>query len=194
MELTPSTDWTAIKDIAQTISATATTVGIVVGGIWSYLLFVRERLRYPKATLQLQIDHAPVTAAQRLVHVGISIANIGSPAIKLEYAEVRLRQVVPLPDDLAKTVVPGVDPVPAGEAEISWPMIVGRVWKWRSGEFEIEPKEHDTFHADFIIERGIQTIEIYAFVRNEIKKGPKLGWAHTMIFSFGTGAPGGVKP
>jgi len=42
------------KDLTSIIQASLTSIGIVVGAIWTYLIFVRERLSFPKVNIDLR--------------------------------------------------------------------------------------------------------------------------------------------
>ena len=101
-----------------------------------------------------------------------------------KYAELRLRQVVPVPKELTARLDPGIDPVEAGRTELTWPMIAGREWNWDKGGFEVEPGEADALEADFVISSNVATIQLYAFLRNPKKEGKELGWTTTALYSF----------
>ncbi len=90
------------KDLAQLVQAGVVSSGILVGGIWTYLLFVHKRLAYPRANLELSISQLPIVRDKsRLVHIAaVSIKNTGDVLLKSAYAELRLRQVVLIPERL----------------------------------------------------------------------------------------------
>ncbi len=44
------------KDLTSIIQAAVTSIGIIVGAVWTYLIFVRERLRFPKVNIDLIIE------------------------------------------------------------------------------------------------------------------------------------------
>lgn len=103
-----------------------------------------------------------------------------------DYGELRMRQVVPLPPELQETVQTGCDPVPEDKAEIEWPMIASREWHWSKHDFEVEPSEADSIHADFIIQSDIKVVEFYCFISNSKKKRKRLGWPLTTLHTFNT--------
>ena len=175
-----------LKDMAQIVQAVGVFLGIIVGGLWTYLLFVRKRLTYPHVNLELSVYDTILTGNRRLVHVIISIKNTGNVLLRSDYSELRMRQVIPLPTELQETVQTDCDPVPEGKAEIEWPMIAGREWCWSKNDFEIEPGESDSLHADFIINRDVQVVEFYCFISNYKKKHKALGWSLTKLHNFNT--------
>jgi hypothetical protein len=121
-----------------------------------------------------------------LIHTEIRLKNAGSVLVRSDYAELRLRQVTPLPEELKEVVERGHDPVSEGNTEVEWPMIAGRTWKWSKGHFEIEPGEGDSLHADYIIPVTIKTVEFYCYLSNVKKKRKGLGWALTKLHTFNT--------
>ena len=172
------------KDVFSIIQAALISVGIIVGGIWTYFLFVRQRLRFPKADIKLFITDKILPEGVRLIHAEIKVNNIGHVILELEKSELRLRQIVPIPDEIKQDIKDGVDPVPQDDSEIKWPMVTGRKWKWNNDDFEIEPGESDSLHADYIIKSNIKIVEFYFHLSNTKKKRKKLGWSLTKIHEF----------
>ena len=172
-------DWTLIAEISLSF---ATVITLTVGGIWTYFLFIRHRLNYPIVNLDIEPQSISLPNNKRLVHVQVVLKNIGKVILKSTEAEIRLRSVVPLPEEVEKDLNDGYDPVPEGKQEILWPMEVGRTWSWKSGEFEIEPGEDDILHSDFFIDQSISVVEFYFFIENEKKK--TLGWQAVKIYEF----------
>ena len=172
------------KNISGFIQAFATSIAIFFGGVWTYLLFVRQRLHYPKVNIKLSAVDELIPNGYRIVHVEIKIDNVGSVILRSNAAELRIRQVLPIPDDIKETVNMGKDPVNEGNTEIVWPMLFGRDWKWGKSGFEIEPSESDSLHADYIIEDNIKVVEFYCFISNAKKKRRRLGWTLTQLHNF----------
>ncbi len=173
------------KDLSAIVQSSMTSIAIVIGGIWTYLLFVRQRLNYPKLIIELEVVDHLLTDNQRLVHAEVKISNVGSVILDSDYAELRIRQVSPVPEEHKKAIEAGNDPVEEGEAEVLWPLINEREWKWEKGHFEIEPGEADSLHADFIIENDINLVEFYFYIKNGTKVKSKLGWPLTKIHNTG---------
>ena len=118
------------KDVSAIIQALLTSAGIIIGGIWTYLLFVRQRLHFPKVKIALSLTDAILPDGNRLVHTELKIDNVGSVILCSDYAELRLQQVVPVPKEINTIIVDGKDPVQEGNSEIVWPMLFNREWKW----------------------------------------------------------------
>jgi len=177
-------DLATLKDVADVVTGFATVAALAVGAAWTYFLFIRHRLRYPKAEIELLVDNASIPPDKRLVHVTMRVSSSGAILLAPKYAELRLRQVAPVPEELIARLRPGIDPVEPGRTELTWPMIAGREWNWDTGGFEIEPGESDAVEADFVISSDVKTIQIYAFVRNPKKEDKGLGWTVTALCSF----------
>ncbi|HNT67288.1 MAG TPA: hypothetical protein PKN04_16000 [bacterium] len=171
-----------MKDIADIIYNLIVSIGIIVGGLWTYLIFVKQRVSACKVVLDLVINERDLKNDLKLVHITLKISNIGNAILKSDYAEIRLRQVFPVPKELENTFQPEKDPVPEGKTQIDWPLLAGREWNWKKGDFEIEPGEKDEIHADFVIDSFVETIELYCYIRNSKKEG--LGWPLTEIYEL----------
>ena len=171
----------AAQSILSLVQSALTSVAIVVGGVWGYFLFWRRRQTYPRATLDFHLTTALLPRGKRLLHVGLQILNQSDVLLPLRYAELRVRQVVPIPNDLEALLRKDVDPIPPGSTELPWPAIVGREWHPESGALELEPGESDSLHADFVIEDSVQVVELYAFVQNPRKQRTGLGWTKTVL-------------
>lgn len=168
------------KTIAEIAQSAATVIALVVGGTWTYFLFVRNRLGYPAVQVQIMPQHVWLPNNKRLIHVAVTVENIGKVKWTASEAELRLRAVVPLPDDVEELVNEGFDPVPPKRTEIEFPMVAGRNWSWDAGDFEIEPEEDDTLHSDFVIDARISVVEFYFFIDNA-KKKTGMGWPTTLV-------------
>ena len=84
------------KDFSAIIQALLTSIGILIGGIWTYLLFVRQRLHFPKVNIGLSVTDVLLPDGNRLIHAEVKIDNVGSVILCSNYAELRIRQVVPV--------------------------------------------------------------------------------------------------
>lgn len=171
-------------DLTSIIQAALTSLGIIVGAIWTYLIFVRERLRFPKVDIDLIVNDIKIQYGARIIHTEVKLSNIGHVLLKSHYSELRLRKIVPIHDKLKPDINGGFDPVSNDRTEIEWPLIAGREWKWEEKEFEIEPGEGDSLHADYIISSDIQVIEFYFYMANAKKKKQGIGWTLTKIYEF----------
>lgn len=167
---------------AESIQAISISIGTVFAGAWTYLLFVRQRLHYPKVKTSIVINKIDLENQKLLIRVDILLENIGNILLKSNYAELRLRKIEPICPEVMEIVKNGCDPVDKNRTQIEWPCIVQRKWN-NSFKFEIEPGETDSIHADFFIDNNLTTIEFYFFMQNKRKK-KGIGWTLTTIYSL----------
>ena len=173
-----------LQEIIDVIKALIESLALIIAGIWTYLLFVRQRLGLPRVNIKPTITHVRTSGEWTLIHVEVKIENIGSVVLRSDKAEIRIRQVLPFPDDVQRWISLGYDPVENGRTEVEWPLIADRKWNWAESTFEIEPGESDSLHADFVIPGSIFAIELYAFIANTRKKRQGLGWTLTEVYKI----------
>lgn len=171
-------------DLGSLIETYATITALIVGGIWTYRKFIKHRTGYPiiKTELtctQVRVEHGWIVRADVVIeNVGITLAKPGN-------AELRLRQIVPLPDEVAEAVAKGYDPVGESESSILWPCLAQRSWRAADLKFEIEPGESGALHADFFVPEEVTAVELYFFLANPKKSKQGIGWSKSYILEFG---------
>lgn len=168
-------------DIAKNVF---TIIAFIVGGIWSYMLFVKKRPKYPCANITHCITHRPITEKKILLNVDVGISNVGAVLLSLVPVETRLLQVVPPPSDVLDDVKRGINPVKNGEKEIQWPIIDTQIANFEKGRFEIEPCEQDHLYYDFIVGNEVESIEVYTYFKNETKGNREIGWGLTTVYDL----------
>lgn len=173
-----------IKDAAEALSAFFTAIAFVVGGIWAYMLFVRQRQRYPRATLEQRVVHKRVDERRVLLRVSVTVSNQGDVLLSLASGFVRVQQMVPWPSEFVDAIEKGEDPVRAGETEVEWPLLGERYLTFEESEREVEPGEPDEFHFDFVIGGGVQTVLVYTYISNQHKRGRDIGWGVTTVYDL----------
>lgn len=160
--------------IAQKIG---TILAILAAGYW----FLTKRQRYPRANVDITVDSMIIWPGRRLVHVTLTISNIGDVILQTNYAEIRLRQVVPFPSTSDIDLLPqdeqsrlkkmiedvkgGYDPIVKSESELPWPLLASREKKWPPSQFGIESGETDEVCADFVIDSSLELVQVYAYGR-----------------------------
>ena len=175
-----------IRNISQAIQGLFTVLAIIVGGIWTYFIFIKNRSSHPIINLDLSYDKFEVDGNKRLIHVHLRIENNGLVLLYSKEAELRLRQVTPLPVEVIEDINQGHDPIKENEQEIWWPLEASREWSWAKESFEIEPKESDTLHADFVIDKEIEVVQFYFHLTNSSKTKKQLGWTLTKMINLTT--------
>ena len=181
-----------IKELTDIAQSLVTILAIVVSGVWGYWLFVRNRQRYPRAKLTHAIAHRAIADAKVLLHVTVTVHNIGSILLSLVNAETRVQQVFPPPPELLDSIGKGLDPVPAGKTEVEyWPLLDAHVTSFDKGSYEIEPGESQDIQHDFVLDASTQTIVVYSYFKNETKRDREIGWDITTLYELeGDALPG----
>lgn len=159
------------------MSSVVTAVAIVVGGGWAYWKFFRERLRWPRAEVEILLDERLLAAGCNLVSIRVKVKNAGQGLMQVDDMWVDLRQVLPLRPETQKAIRAG-EQYDNTTVKAEWPSIEELERKWTNGPAELEPGETECFSFDFFVDPAIEVVMVYAFVQNLVKKGGKrsLGW------------------
>lgn len=173
-----------INVIVQIIQAVISIFAIIVAGIWGYWLFIKTREKYPRAIISHHITHKNLTENKVLLHVVIVISNPGNVLLSLISLETRIQQMIPPPIKLIESIDQGLDPVQKGETEINWPMIDSLEMIMEKGDYEIEPKEIQEIQFDFILNTDVESVVVYSYLKNEMKRGREIGWDKTTIYNL----------
>jgi len=180
-----------IKDTVQTIQAVATILALIIGGIWSYNIFVKERKSYPHANIEQKVSHIKLSDTINLLRIGISLTNTGTGRLILQNGMIRLQQILP--------VAPCTEEVRCAVTEVNkalkeenrtednfnWTLISERIVNFEN-PLGIEPTEKDDLDFEFAITSDIKVIRIYCYFRNEHTSNQKyeIGWSTSMYYKF----------
>jgi len=173
-----------IKEVFVIIESVIKIIAIIFGGWWSYRLFVKNRLKYPKAKIEHKVFHKKITDDKILLHVDTTILNTGNVLISIVSGVTRVQQMIPTQNTILNSINEGKDPVSEELNEINWPLIQEREYKRKKGELEIEPGENDQICYDFIIDSDVQTVVIYSYYKNINKYRRDLGWHLTTKYDL----------
>ena len=163
-----------------------TTVAIVLGGWWAYCRFVRQREKYPRATVEHSIACERLSGNAILVRVGVKVSNISSVLLKGETGTLRIQRVSPCSSHLLAWISNKLQSSSAGENEAPWPVIAEKPLQLH--QQEIEPGEADTTYLDFILEEPLATVLVYSYIANA--KKDNIGWNHTTMHEIRDGQEG----
>jgi hypothetical protein len=164
--------WAEVKDIADSIQATATAIAIVVGGIWTYLLFIQKRQKFPRAKIGHQVTQRIIGKGKLLLSIDTIISNDGDVLLSLKSGEISVRQMLP-PKAQLLDILNGE---PGSEIRQWQPLVPIRNPTWQKGELEIEPGESQQLPCHFVIDDNVETILVTTYIRNFEKPGRIIGW------------------
>lgn len=171
MENSALDDWKTGAELAQ---AALTTAAIVIGGVWTYLRFIKNRLRFPRAELSHTVVHKNLAAGKSLLRVNLKVVNKGDVLLSISNAWTRISQILPMAEDTIKALEAGKDLTRDDDTEIKWPEIGCQEITYEPNTAEIEPGESEMFHFDFIVSSDVKVVHVYSFFTNLKKK--ESGW------------------
>lgn len=169
------------KDAFDSLESIATIAGIIVAGIWAYMLFVRKREKYPRADMKQRIEFWDVSDNERLVRVVLVMENKSDVLLRILNGFTWVQQMRPWPSEAMEKFKEGSGNLDVTPTEIGWPLIAEKLHK---NEREVEPKELDEVSMDFVIDKGYQQILVYSFLENSEKPGRNLGWITSTVIDF----------
>jgi hypothetical protein len=175
------------KDGADIAKDLAEIIGLGVGGLWTWRLFIKNRQDYPRAKITHTISHANLPGGKRWLRVTANVTNIGPVFLGLAEGFVWVQQILPPPSEFTEKLHGGEDPVTRNETEYKWPLIAERKFDWKESPREVEPNEEDHIQFDFVIDAEAALIEIYSYFENERKTSRKIGWEETSLYEFKQG-------
>lgn len=168
-----------IEKLTSGIESLVTAIGIVVAGIWTYSLFVKNRLDKPSAKISHKVEYRRIPENEILIHVAVHVANTSDVLLRIVSGEVRVTPMLPMADEILGRLHQWEDMTKEGEGEIHWPGRKTYKIDWVSKSRQIEPKEDDTFHFDFVLDRSVSTFQVYSYIENTEKK--TIGWNTTTL-------------
>lgn len=168
-----------------------TIIALTVGGIWSYLLFVRTRQKYPRAVLEHSVTSVDLDSDRKLLHLDLSIHNVGEIKISVSSWKVWVQQVLPykVPEDWIEEFKEQKEISGSGTTQIEWPLVgENENTRVRGKEIEIESKEIHHMNFDFLIDPDIEMVFVYSYIRNvAISDRPELGWTLKSLVNVNRG-------
>jgi hypothetical protein len=167
-------DLETLESWSGIIQSITTSLGILTAGVWSYLIFVRRRERYPRAKMSHSVLRIALADDRDLVRLAVKIENTGQVLLRLETVNARIQQVVPVPAHLSEAIVRDADPISTAETELPWPVLQERSWSLGPEGARLEPGETEVLDCDFVIPASISTFLIYSHVPNLV--APEVSW------------------
>lgn len=152
-----------------TISAT------IIGAIWSYYAFFRQRLKEPRLNVTHEIKSLELTDGKRLLKVYATITNIGQVRVELPIWRLRADQILPLTKTPLADLATGT--VAFTDAQAHWDCLAKGTFSDDDKSFAmvLEPGETDRAAANLVIKSGVEAVQVYSHFS---QKGAQraLGW------------------
>jgi hypothetical protein len=162
-----------VKSVFTIIGILTPVIVALASGIWFFI----HREHLPKANIAHEVTYRQLTKDIKWVHVSVNITNVGQPLLDIKSGVVRIQQILPLDPIIANQLAVGMDPIPAEDCVIPWPL--RSVHHLKNLVLQIEPGETDTKEYEFLVPASVQTAKIYSEFKNETE--PHLKWIKTTI-------------
>ena len=169
----------AIKDIATILQSIITFIAIIIGGVWTYWLFVKKRQKYPSAKIEHQISHRPTANGKVLLSVIAIVSNFGDVLLSLKEGNISVSQMLPPQGELLDILNSS-----EGTRVTNWHLLSPLVNPIGQKGLEVEPGESQQFLVHYVIDASIQTTLVYTYFRNVDKPHRYIGWALTTIYDL----------
>jgi hypothetical protein len=192
------------KDInakLQAIQAALTIVAIVVGGLWAYMLFIKQRQQYAHLKIEHQVTHVLLPKHRILLIVDVNHSNVGTVKVSLTSADVKiysLRQQSPTAEAIEQV---NGSRFSADEPDLLWDIQAERKATWdpqrnmflemlarfrntrtNPDERVVEPGESDQLHYEFILSDDAWPLLIYSYFENPTITDRNIGWVTRSLY------------
>ena len=153
--------WSARVDWPKTfesIAHIAQAIGLLLGGIWAYYLFVRQRL----GRCRINLEHSVQTMkldGDYLVRILLEIKNTGTVLVAPSVGAVRLHQVAPADPAHLATVK-----TTAKTAEENWPQLGSTFTLNLEKHLRLEPGERERYAIDFVVPSTVKGVQVHSKV------------------------------
>jgi hypothetical protein len=147
------------KDSIGVIKDIFTILALIVGGIWTWMLFSSYRESYPRMSIEHRIAHRRLSNDQILLIIDVNASNTGKVVVKPVVGWFAIDQILPLATEQ-------LDRLKVGELHPSWTSVVSDTW-FRGldlgSEHYLEPGETETYHQELILRSSATTLRVYTF-------------------------------
>jgi hypothetical protein len=190
--------------VLSVVEHALTIVAILVGGVWAYFRFVKERTLVARANLDQNVTAIHLDDETVLVHVTVRVKNVGNFAIRpsngstvlvdvassdaasvseikeyLEWEHQHLEWWLPDEVDWSKRPQPASDEIMEDDLlEVYWPKLAVRVYATTEESVEIGAGETETWDMDFLVPSRVSVVA--AFTELELDR-PGVGWHVTTL-------------
>jgi len=188
------------KEKLEIAQAIVTTAAVIVGGWWTYSLFIKEREEFPHANIELKLSHVALSDQANLLRVGIELTNSGKSLMKIGKSIIRVQQILPLlpcPKDGAcavNDVDAAVKQVDRKDDRFPWELIAERNETF-TPPFDVEPGEKQSVDYEFATSSEAKVVRVYAYFRNDQRStdGGEVGWETSSYYDFRASTGGRMR-
>lgn len=178
--LSSGSQWTRTKleswkDASSTVQSNATVIALIIAGGWALHIFLEQRQDRPRLAITHAIQYFRTDDNQILLSVEEKLSNIGPVSLDLKKGEIRIIQVLPIPNVVRQAAKSPNKLNDTPEDPNVWPVLVWYPHPWDKKRELIEPGEVDTVRNYFLLPGSTQVISVFSIVANPAEAN-KLGW------------------
>lgn len=197
IKLAPSQDQVSdLQARVDILKSLTEAMAIVVAGVWTYELYIKNRYDHPYPKVQHRMEHYDLRNGMIYLSVFVTVTNEGKTKLDIGSGQISIRQVFPVPDHIERLLQGTIDE--SGEEEIrlgtaeglfidsgqrlGWITLGNREWSQLRGErkrLELEPGQTREMQFDFLIENEVQVIEAISYIEYA-----KSAWELATIYSL----------
>ncbi len=156
------------------ISKIVTISATVIGAIWSYYAFFRQRLNEPRLNVAHEVHPLDLPDGRRLLKIYAAITNLGQVRVVLPTWYLRAEQILPL----TKTATTDLTRKAFIDAhnQSHWNCLAEGSFSDNQFRMVLEPGETDRASANLVIDNTIEVIQIYSHFRRTKNQNSCEGW------------------
>lgn len=184
----------AVAGWTEAASNVVQILAIIVGAIWTNMLFVRHREKWPRATLEHLIQHWSLDDGRRVLRAVEKVTNTGPTLLRLSSRKTWVQQILPILPEPLEALESGT------KQEAPW-LTLGKPHETTAEENppELEPGELEHFEHDFLIDPDAEVVQVYSHFQNPQrakrwwewwrKSGDNRGWTLTTVHRLDSSSP-----
>lgn len=157
------------------ISKIVTISATIVGAIWSYYAFFRQRLKEPRLNVTHEINALDLSDGRYLLKVYAAITNIGQVRVELLVWHLRAEQILPLTKTPQKDLAEKQAFTDAHD-HAHWNCLAEGNFSDGAFKMALEPGETDRASANLVIKSGVEVVQIYSHFRCTKDAKLREGW------------------
>jgi len=193
IKLTPSQDQVSdLQARVDILKSLTEAIAIVIAGVWTYELYIKNRYEHPYPKIQHRIEHYDLKNGMVYLSVFVTVTNEGKTKLDLGSGKISIRQVFPVPEQIKKILHEAIkrsEEIRLGISRglftdsgqrLGWITLGLREWSQLRGKMkELEPGQTREIQFDFLIENEVKIIEAISYIEYA-----RSSWESATIYSL----------
>jgi hypothetical protein len=166
----------SMKDWIDIITSIVSSLIILIGALFAWWKWGREKPQVIRANLYHQVFLAHLDSNNNVLHVTLEIQNKGNVRLKLKSGRTELLKVAPV-DEEVQAIVNSENKFAENKTEISWPAFERRTYEGDLLDLVIDSGETEHLYCDFILPKYHKVIALRTQLK--FKEEPEIMWPCT---------------